>query len=231
MSSVSAISSQVAAPARFHRAAGACRSLLIGRSRRQNGLVARLFAAAHCPSTGLRLTRACKFLLFSRAAECRAGRRRRFRAAPHKIVVSINGNASAHASADDWSRRTSHWTLSEKSFSARVCTAAQAGKEQCPINRATTANNTPWNRPAPWMNAGASASGCGGGLREKEPGPVRRLRRLGAGRSIVNACRSLLTHGLRPAEPVRSGGSRGRPDGQSRACRPPSRLTESGGRP
>ena len=227
MSSVPAMCSQVAAPARFDRAAGACRSSLIGRPRRLSGLAPGRFAAAQHP----RLTHACKFLLFSRAAECRAGRRRRFRAAPHKIVVSINGNASAHASADDWSRRTSHWTLSEKSFSARVCTAAQAGKEQCPINRATTANNTPWNRPAPWMNAGASASGCGGGLREKEPGPVRRLRRLGPGRSIVKACRSLLTHGLRRAEPVRSGGGRGRPDGQSPACRPPSRSTESGGRP
>jgi len=73
MSSVPAISSQVAAPPPPDRAR-ACRSLLIGRSRRQNGPVARLFAAAHCPSTGPRRKRACKFLLFLRAAECRAWR-------------------------------------------------------------------------------------------------------------------------------------------------------------
>ena len=47
---------------------------------------------------------------------------------------------------------------------------------------------------------------------------------------IVEACRSLLIH---PpcAEPVRSGGDRTRPDGPRPPRRPPSPLTESGGRP
>ena len=48
----------------------------------------------------------------------------------------------------------------------------------------------------------------------------------------VGACRSLQIHRPRPsAEPVRSGGSRGARHGQRPPCRPPSRLTESGGRP
>jgi hypothetical protein len=47
----------------------------------------------------------------------------------------------------------------------------------------------------------------------------------------AGACRSLLIPDFRPPpEPVRSGGSRVRPDGQRLPRRPPSRLTESGGR-
>jgi len=230
VSSVPALSSQVAAAPRSDRAAGACRSLLIGRRRRPSGLAPTPFAAAQCPATGPRLAPACKFLLFSGAAKCRSEFRQRFRAAPHKIIVSINGNTIARVPAGDRSLRPSYWTFSEKGAVRRVCTAARAGKEQCLINRVTTENNTPGNRNG-WMDAGASDSGRLGGARKKKPCPVRRLGRLGPGRSIVNSCRSLLIGGLRRTEPVRSGGSRGRPDGQSPACRPPSRSTESGGRP
>jgi hypothetical protein len=47
----------------------------------------------------------------------------------------------------------------------------------------------------------------------------------------VKACRSLLIQRIRPAEPVHSGGSPGPRHGHRPVRRPPSRLTESGGRP
>jgi hypothetical protein len=215
------------APPRRDRAAGACRSLLIGRLRCQSGLLHRSFAAAQRRGMALRREDACRFLLFVGGADLH----RRFRAASHKIIVSINGNTITGGSAEDRPRGTSRWIFSDKCAVGRECSAARERKEQCPINRRTIENNTSWNRLAVLSTRTPAMAVASSVCARKADGLSGRPRRLRSGSAIVDACRSLLIHRIRPRrEPVRSGGSCAGPDGQPAACRPPSRPTESGGR-
>jgi len=149
---------------------------------------------------------ACRFLLISYAMPARRpDRARRVRAAPHNSIVKNNENTIAGARAGDRPYLASHWITGKKPTAAGECSAARGPKIQCDNNRTT--------------------------IRNKTPGNFRRRRPASA---TGRACRSLLIPRLRPRpamEPVRSGGSRADRHGQAPPRRPPSRPTESGGRP
>jgi hypothetical protein len=149
---------------------------------------------------------ACIFLLIpSRAGSNWAVHHTRgTAAAPHKSLVSINENTSAGRSAGD---------PREKGARRRPGVASDTRSDSLPAEWLKS------RRPPPSI-----VNPCRSLLVTHPRGPA------GNGRRIVEACRSLLIH---PpcAEPVRSGGDRARPDGHRLPRRPPSPLTESGGRP
>jgi hypothetical protein len=181
-------------------------------------------------------TAVCIFLFFRsrKPAHWVARRAHPFDAAMHKPLVNINENTSANTSARtaraDRSQAGTHWASARK-WPARTARAVQHRREKNkPITsqqqagtrshgtRARPGRESGRRGPPRWLAGSEAAARCRG---------------LGAcGSSMVGACRSLLIHRLRPpAEPVRSGGSRGPRHGQRAPCRPPSPLTESGGRP
>ena len=181
------------------------------------------------PNPALRRTaRACIFLLIpSRAGSNWAVHHTRgTAAAPHKSLVSINENTSAHRRAGNRREAGTDWNCYRNRRTAAACGAAggQNIKPEQPRRRPGAAsgmrsNSLPAERLKPRR---APVNPCRSLLHPCGPA--------GNGCRIVKACRSLLIHRPRP-EPVRSGGDRARPDGHRLPRRPPSPLTESGGRP
>ena len=147
-------------------------------------------------------------------------------AAPHKSLVSINENASARRHTGDRREAVTDWNCYRNRRAAAACGAAggqniKPEQARRPPGADTRSNSLPAERLKPRR---PPVNPCRSLLVTHPRGPA------GNGRRIVEACRSLLIH--HPcAEPVRSGGGGARPDGHRLPRRPPSPLTESGGRP
>jgi hypothetical protein len=216
----------------------ACRSLLIWRFRTwppgATGWARRAIGAAVVSREGaLRVLDRCKFLFFPWQARSRARAWRLIECALHNPLVNISENTSAGAAGLASPHAGTDWILWRKWRARGECSAARARNNKVEQARrgAHWATRDRLNTPAP---AGPQPSRPPAGSVD----PCRCLliasspARARSGARIVEACRSLLIHRIRPvAEPVRSGEG-GRPrHGQRRPCPAPSPPTESGERP
>ena len=153
----------------------------------------------------VRLVGACIFLLISRRARPHSILRdlSRLGVALHNSIVNNNANTMADPAGTARPRGRTDWVCLRNRFPRRECSAARGISNNPEQTRLTTC--------VPMRGASNARTAAG-----RPP----------------EACRSLLIYGPRPpAEPVRSGGSSGARHGQRPPCRPPSPLTESGGRP
>jgi hypothetical protein len=153
-------------------------------------------------------TAACKFLFFLRRGPSTKPLHRSVAALQHSLV-NINENRSERCLRGPGREFPTRWGHCRNWRAGCRCSAARARNIK-PEGAIETRHG--------W--AAAIADPCRPLLIPRSRGPAKPAK----------ACRSLLIHGIRPAEPVRSGGSPARRHGHSRTCRPPSRLTESGGR-
>jgi len=158
---------------------------------------------------------ACKFLFFLRRALSTKPLHPSVAALQHSLV-NINENTSGRCSGGQGREFRTRWGRCRNCRAGRRCSAARARNIK-PEQAYRTAQGAFETRHG-W--AAAIADPCRSLLIPRSPGPAEPAK----------ACRSLLIHGIRPTEPVRSGGRAARRHGHSRTCRPPSRLTESGGR-
>ena len=200
----SAVPRVLRSPSGFTPAGSACKSLLICRSPCRTDCTG---APTDAPVVHIA---ACISLLIS----CRAPWAARWLvggtdAASHKSLVTINENASTCRSRSNRSGTASRWSRYRKWRAGAACNATR--KQNIKPEQAR-------RRPGAASKARSDPSRSER-LNSRRPPPF-----------IVNPGRCLL---IQPpcAEPVRSGGSRRRPDGHRPPCRPPSPLIESGGRP
>lgn len=189
---------------RLDPAPAPCRSLQIRRS--PDGRFA--WPAIHPAQRrvgAVRLVGACIFLLISRRVCPRSAMHDlpHLGAALHNSIVNNNANTMADSAGTARARGRTDWVCLENWFPRRECSAARSRNNNPEQTRLATC--------VPMRGASNARTAAG-----RQP----------------EACRSLLIHRPRPlAEPVRSGGSPGTRHGQRPSCRPPSPLTESGGRP
>jgi len=187
---------------------------------RPSGVRGRAVGKAACACRSLLIppgepAAACKFLFFLRRALSTKPLHTSVAALQHSLV-NINENTSGRCSGGQGREFRTRWGRCRNCRAGRRCSAARARNIK-PEQAYRTAQGALETRHG-W--ASAIADPCRSLLIPRSRGPA----------TPAKACRSLLIHRIRPTEPVRSGGRAARRHGHRRTCRPPSRLTESGGR-
>jgi len=206
-------------------------SLLMWRAPAQTRFAGRAIGGARRRRARPWRVRPCNFLFF----RCRASRptrcaKRRAAAALHKSIVSINENTMTGFAVASAALIGTVWISYRKRPAPAACTAIRTMGDQSDISRRTMANNTGRNPGAPpeWTR-GRAASATPANRRPPSARPGPRPGDRAPSSRIVNPCRSLLIPRFRA--PGGTWGRRRARHGQRPPRRPPSRFTESGGRP